>query len=134
MFWDVFGEQGHPVRTTASEVGPLLLARMLDLNDIQEAVLTVAFRVADDNGLLLLDLDDLRAILKFVADNAAEIGTTYGNVSRGLRRRHPARAAHARGAGRATASSASPPSTSSTSCRPTPRAAATSTSSPPTSS
>jgi len=81
MFWDVFGEQGHPVRTTASEIGPLLLARMLGLNDIQEAVLTVAFRVADDNGLLLLDIDDLRAILKFVADNAAEIGTTYGNVS-----------------------------------------------------
>ena len=81
MFWDVFSEQGHPVRTTASEVGPLLLARMLGLNDIQEAVLTVAFRVADDNGLLLLDLDDLRAILKFVADNAADIGTTYGNVS-----------------------------------------------------
>ena len=81
MFWDVFGEQGHPVRTTASEVGPLLLARMLGLNDIQEAVLTVAFRVADDNGLLLLDMDDLRAILKYVADNAAQIGTTYGNVS-----------------------------------------------------
>ena len=81
MFWDVFGEQGHPVRTTASEVGPLLLARMLNLNDIQEAVLTVAFRVADDNGLLLLDMDDLRAILKYVADHAAEIGTTYGNVS-----------------------------------------------------
>ena len=81
MFWDVFGEQGHPVRTTASEVGPLLLARMLNLNEIQEAVLTVAFRVADDNGLLLLDMDDLRAILKFVADNATEIGTTYGNVS-----------------------------------------------------
>ncbi len=81
MFWDVFGEQGHPVRTTASEIGPLLLARMLSLNDIQEAVLTVAFRVADDNGLLLLDLDDLRAILKYVADNASDIGTTYGNVS-----------------------------------------------------
>jgi DNA helicase HerA-like ATPase len=81
MFWDVFGEQGHPVRTTASEVGPLLLSRMLSLNDIQEAVLTVAFRVADDNGLLLLDLDDLRAILKFVADNADDIGTTYGNVA-----------------------------------------------------
>ena len=81
MFWDVFGEQGHPVRTTASEIGPLLLARMLSLNDIQEAVLTVAFRVADDNGLLLLDLDDLRAILKYVADNAGDIGTTYGNVS-----------------------------------------------------
>ena len=81
MFWDVFGEQGHPVRTTASEVGPLLLSRMLSLNDIQEAVLTVAFRVADDNGLLLLDLDDLRAILKYVADNADDIGTTYGNVA-----------------------------------------------------
>ena len=82
MFWDVFGEQGHPVRTTVSEVGPLLLGRMLSLNDFQEAVLTVAFRVADDNGLLLLDMDDLRAILKFVADNAADIGTTYGHVSR----------------------------------------------------
>ena len=81
MFWDVFGEQGHPVRTTVSEVGPLLLSRMLNLNDIQEAVLTVAFRVADDNGLLLLDMDDLRAMLKYVADNAADIGTTYGNVS-----------------------------------------------------
>ena len=81
MFWDVFGEQGHPVRTTVSEVGPLLLGRMLNLNEIQEAVLTVTFRVADDNGLLLLDMDDLRAMLKYVADHAAEIGTTYGNVS-----------------------------------------------------
>jgi DNA helicase HerA-like ATPase len=81
MFWDVFGEAGHPVRTTITEVGPLLLGRMLALNDIQEAVLTVAFRVADDNGLLLLDLGDLRAMLKYVADNAADIGTTYGNVS-----------------------------------------------------
>jgi DNA helicase HerA-like ATPase len=81
MFWDVFGRQGHPVRTTVSEVGPLLLGRMLGLNDIQEAVLTVAFRVADDNGLLLLDVYDLRAILKYTADNAADIGTTYGNVS-----------------------------------------------------
>jgi len=81
MFWDVFGEQGHPIRTTASEVGPLLLSRMLSLNEIQEAVLTVAYRVADDNGLLLLDMDDLRSILKYVADHADEIGTTYGNVS-----------------------------------------------------
>ena len=81
MFWDVFGEQGHPLRTTVSEVGPLLLGRMLNLNDIQEAVLTVTFRVADDNGLLLLDMDDLRAMLKYVADHAGEIGTTYGNVS-----------------------------------------------------
>lgn len=80
-FWDVFGEQGHPVRTTVSEVGPLLLGRMLNLNDIQEAVLTVTFRVADENGLLLLDIKDLRAMLKYVADNAREIGTTYGNIS-----------------------------------------------------
>ncbi len=81
MFWDVFGAQGHPVRTTMTEVGPLLLGRMLNLNEIQEAVLTVAFRVADDNGLLLLDIKDLRAMLKFVSDNASEIGSTYGNVS-----------------------------------------------------
>jgi hypothetical protein len=80
-FWDVFGEQGHPVRTTVSEVGPLLLGRMLNLNDTQEAVLTIAFRVADENGLLLLDIKDLRSMLKHVADNAREIGTTYGNVS-----------------------------------------------------
>jgi len=81
MFWDVFGEQGHPLRAPVSEVGPLLLARMLGLNDVQEAVLTVTFRVADDNGLLLLDLKDLRAMLKYVADNADEIGTEYGIVS-----------------------------------------------------
>ena len=80
-FWDVFGEQGHPVRTTVSEVGPLLLGRMLNLNDTQEAVLTIAFRVADEHGLLLLDIKDLRSMLKFVADNAREIGTTYGNVA-----------------------------------------------------
>ena len=80
-FWDVFGEQGHPVRTTVSEVGPLLLGRMLNLNDIQEAVLTIAFRVADDNGLLLLDIKDLRSMLKYVSDNAREIAGTYGNVA-----------------------------------------------------
>jgi hypothetical protein len=72
MCWDACGEQGHPVPTTASEVGPLLLARMLNLNDIQEAVLTVAFRVVDDSVLLLLDLDDLRAIPGIVAEKAAE--------------------------------------------------------------
>jgi DNA helicase HerA-like ATPase len=81
MFWDVFGEQGHPVRMTMSEVGPLLLARMLGLNDIQEAVLSVAFRVADDNGLLLLNIADMRAMLKYLDDNSSSIGTTYGNVS-----------------------------------------------------
>ena len=81
VFWDVFGEQGHPVRTTVSEVGPLLLARLLNLNEVQEGVLTLAFRVADDEGLLLLDLDDLRAILKYVSDNASTLRAEYGNVS-----------------------------------------------------
>ncbi|MGB4440827.1 MAG: helicase HerA-like domain-containing protein, partial [Coriobacteriia bacterium] len=79
--WDVFGEQGHPVRTTVSEVGPLLLGRMLNLNDTQEAVLTIAFRVADENGLLLLDIKDLRSMLKHVSDNSSEIASTYGNVA-----------------------------------------------------
>src|SRR6267154_3374401 len=82
VFWDVFGEQGHPVRATVTEMGPLLLSRMLDLNDVQEGVLNVAFRVADEQGLLLLDLKDLRAILGFVADHAAELTTQYGNVSK----------------------------------------------------
>jgi DNA helicase HerA-like ATPase len=81
VFWDVFGEQGHPVRATISEMGPLLLARLLDLNDTAEGVLNIAFRIADEQKLLLLDLKDLRAILSFVADNAAELKTKYGNVS-----------------------------------------------------
>jgi len=81
VFWDLFGEQGHPVRTTVSEMGPLLLGRLLELNDTQEGVLNVAFRVADDEGLLLLDLKDLRAMLSFVAESAASLRTTYGNVS-----------------------------------------------------
>jgi DNA helicase HerA-like ATPase len=80
-FWDVFGEQGHPVRATISDMGPLLLARLLGLNETQEGVLTLTFRVADDNGLLLLNLADLRAMLQFVGDNAAEVRTQYGNVS-----------------------------------------------------
>jgi DNA helicase HerA-like ATPase len=80
-FWDVFGEQGHPVRTTVSEMGPLLLARLLNLNEIQEGVLSMAFRIADDNGLLLLDLKDLRSMVQFVGDHAAEFKTQYGNVS-----------------------------------------------------
>jgi DNA helicase HerA-like ATPase len=79
--WDIFGEQGHPIRATVSDLGPLLLARMLDLNDTQEGVLTLAFRVADDEGLLLLDLKDLRAMLQYVADHAAELRTRYGQVS-----------------------------------------------------
>jgi uncharacterized protein len=81
VFWDLFGEQGHPVRTTISEMGPLLLARLLGLNDTQAGVLTMAFRVADDNGWLLLDLKDLRAMLQHLAANASEIKTAYGNVS-----------------------------------------------------
>jgi hypothetical protein len=79
--WDLYGEQGHPVRTTISEMGPLLLSRLLELNDVQEGVLNICFRVADDNGLLLLDLKDLRAMLNHVADNAASLKTTFGNVS-----------------------------------------------------
>ena len=81
VFWDVFGEQGHPIRATISEMGPLLLARLLQLNDTQEGVLNIAFRVADEQGLALLDLKDLRAILGLVADHAAELQKAYGNVS-----------------------------------------------------
>jgi DNA helicase HerA-like ATPase len=82
VFWDVFGEQGHPVRATISEMGPLLLSRMMELNDVQEGVLNVAFRVADEQGLLLLDLKDLRAMLGYLADHAAELTTQYGNVTK----------------------------------------------------
>src|SRR5687768_5611195 len=81
VFWDAFGASGHPVRATISDMGPLLLARLLGLNDTQEGVLTMAFRVADDHGLLLLNLPDLRAMLQFLGDNAAEVRTQYGNVS-----------------------------------------------------
>lgn len=79
--WDVFGEQGHPVRATVSDMGPLLLARMLALNETQAGVLNLVFKIADDNGLLLLDLKDLRAMLQHVGDNAAQFTTEYGNVS-----------------------------------------------------
>src|SRR5512139_775952 len=72
VLWDVFGEQGHPVRATVSDLGPLLLARILELNDTQEGVLALVFKVADDNGLLLLDLKDLRAALQYVGDNAQQ--------------------------------------------------------------
>lgn len=82
VFWDLFGEQGHPIRATVSEMGPLLLSRLLDLNETQEGVLNIAFRVADEQGLLLLDLKDLRAMLSFVAEHAAELTTQYGNVSK----------------------------------------------------
>src|SRR5216110_1848910 len=81
IFWDVYGESGHPVRATISDMGPLLLGRMLALNETQEGVLAVVFTIADDNGLLLLDLKDLRAMLQHVGDNAAQFKTQYGNVS-----------------------------------------------------
>jgi DNA helicase HerA-like ATPase len=79
--WDVWGEQGHPVRATVSDMGPLLFSRLLNLNETQEGVLTVVFKIADDNGLLLLDLKDLRALAQYVGDNAAQFKTQYGNVS-----------------------------------------------------
>src|SRR3954470_16037783 len=80
IFWDLFGRQGHPLRTTVSEMGPLLLSRVLELNDTQEGVLNIAFKLADDEGLLLLDLKDLRALLIDIQQRADEISTTYGNV------------------------------------------------------
>ncbi len=81
MFWDVFGEQGHPVRATVSEMGPVLIGRMLNLNDTQAGVLALTFKIADDNHLLLLDLKDLRAMLQHVGDNAPQFKTEYGNIS-----------------------------------------------------
>jgi DNA helicase HerA-like ATPase len=80
-FWDVFGQQGHPIRATVSEMGPLLLSRMLNLNETQEGVLTLAFKIADDNGLLLLDMKDLRAMLQHIGDDAAQFQTEYGRIS-----------------------------------------------------
>ncbi len=79
--WDIFGEQGHPLRATVSEMGPLLLARVLNLNETQEGVLALIFKVADDNNLLLLDLKDLRALLQYAGENAASFTTSYGNIS-----------------------------------------------------
>jgi uncharacterized protein len=81
IFWDLFGEQGHPIRATVSEMGPLLLSRLMGLNDTQEGVLNIVFKLADDEGLLLLDLKDLRAMLAFVGEKAEALKKTYGNVS-----------------------------------------------------
>ncbi|HEY0900551.1 MAG TPA: helicase HerA-like domain-containing protein, partial [Micavibrio sp.] len=81
-FWDLFGTAGHPLRTTVSEIGPLLLARLLDLNDTQEGVLSVAFHMADTEGLLLLDLKDLRALLTYMAEHSAAVSGQYGQVSK----------------------------------------------------
>jgi uncharacterized protein len=82
IYWDLYGEQGHPIRTTISEMGPLLLARLLGLNETQEGVLNVAFRFADDNGWLLLNLEDLQAVLTATAENASELSTKYGNITK----------------------------------------------------
>src|SRR5271166_6171579 len=82
VFWDLFGEQGHLIRATISEVGPLLLSRLMDLNEVQEGVLNICFRVADEQGLLVLDLKDLRAMLGYISDHAAELTAHYGNVSK----------------------------------------------------
>src|ERR1700716_2840111 len=82
VFWDLFGEQGHRIRATISEVGPLVLSRLMDLNDVQEGVLNICFRVADEQGLLILDLKDLRAMLGYLAEHAAELTVQYGNVSK----------------------------------------------------
>jgi DNA helicase HerA-like ATPase len=82
VFWDLFGEQGHPLRTTISEMGPLLLSRLLELSDAQEGALNIAFRIADEEGMLLLDMKDLRALLASLSERADEITTTYGNVTK----------------------------------------------------
>ena len=82
VFWDLYGKQGHPVRTTVSEMGPLLLARLLDLNETQEGVLYAAFKFADDEGMLVLDLKDLRALLTFMGENAKQLSLEYGNIPR----------------------------------------------------
>jgi DNA helicase HerA-like ATPase len=82
VFWDLFGQQGHPIRTTVTEMGPLLLARLMALSEPQEGVLNIAFRIADEQGMLLLNLDDLRAMLTFCGDNADQLTTRYGNVAK----------------------------------------------------
>ncbi len=81
-FWDVFGKSGHPIRATVSDMGPLLMGRLFNLNDVQTGVLTLIFKIADDNGLLLLDLKDLRAMVQYVGDNASQFTTEYGNISK----------------------------------------------------
>lgn len=81
VLWDIFGEKGHPVRATVSDLGPLLLARLLNLNDVQSGVLNIIFRIADDRGLLLLDFKDLRAITQYIGDNAKSFQNQYGNIS-----------------------------------------------------
>lgn len=81
VFWDLYGQKGHPIRTTVSEIGPVLMSRMLGLNEVQEGVMTVVFHIADKEGLLLLDLGDLRSLLVYVGENAERIGREVGNVA-----------------------------------------------------
>ena len=100
QFWDLFGEQGHAVRTTVSEMGPLLLARLMNLNDVQEGVLAIAFHVADKEGLMLLDLDDLQAMLVNVGERADELTLGIWQCRQAIGRRHPALAAPASRPGR----------------------------------
>ena len=82
IFWDLFGEQGHPIRATVSEMGPLLLSRLMNLTEAQEGIMNIAFRLADEEGLLLLDMKDLQALLANIAERADEIGSRYGNVTK----------------------------------------------------
>src|SRR4029453_14849124 len=82
IFWDLFGEQGHPVRATVSEMGPLLLSRLMNLSEAQEGILNIAFKIADEEGLLLLDMKDLQALLVNIAERAEEISARYGNVTK----------------------------------------------------
>ena len=82
IFWDLFGEQGHPIRATVSEMGPLLLSRLMNLSEAQEGIINIAFRIADEEGLLLLDLKDLQSLLANIAERADEIGARYGNVTK----------------------------------------------------
>ena len=80
-FWDIFGECGHPIRVTVSDMGPLLLSRLLELTDVQSGVLNIVFRIADDNGLLLIDMKDLRTMLQYVGEHRKDYTTEYGNIS-----------------------------------------------------
>src|SRR5262245_63810659 len=82
IFWDVFGDKGHPIRATVSELGPLLLSRLMDLSEAQEGVLNIAFKIADDEKLPLLDLKDLQSLLQDLADRAGELATKYGNITK----------------------------------------------------
>ena len=133
IFWDLFGEQGHPIRATVSEMGPLLLSRLMNLTEAQEGVINIAFRIADEEGLLLLDMKDLQSLLANIAERADEIGARYGNVTQAVGRRHPAHAADPRTAGRRRISSASRRCRSPTSCARRATAAAPSACWPPTS-